>query len=378
MPLTGGGIKGLAPLIAKEAPKAIEEVSLADLQGRRIAIDASMALYQFIIAIRASGRGGYAQNLASDSGDVTSHLMGFFWRTIALARQGIRMLYVFDGKPPKLKSEELACRSQKRAEAETKLAEAKEREDVEEADKLAKRTLKITSKHINETKRLLTYMGIPHITAPAEAEAQCAYLAKKGVVDYTATEDMDALCTGTPVLIRKLASSSDPKRKNMIRMDLKKVLEGMNLTMAQFVDVCILCGCDYCPTIRGIGPKTALAGIRKHGSIENYIATLDTKTRPLPERFPYAEARGLMISPDVLPAEEVRPQVKGWYKPVDSEGLTQFLVKEKGFSAKRVASGISSLKKAKVVLPQASLLDFFKVEEKGDDEENRANKRQKT
>lgn len=39
----------------------------------------------------------------NESGDVTSHLMGFFYRTIRMVDHGIKPCYIFDGKPPELK-----------------------------------------------------------------------------------------------------------------------------------------------------------------------------------------------------------------------------------------------------------------------------------
>lgn len=51
------------------------------------------------------------------------------------------------------------------------------------------------------------------------------------------------------------------------------------MTMEQFIDLCILLGCDYCPTIRGIGPKKAHELIREHKTIENVLKKLDAKVR---------------------------------------------------------------------------------------------------
>lgn len=48
------------------------------------------------------------------------------------------------------------------------------------------------------------------------------------------------------------------------------------MTMGQFIDMCILLGCDYCDSIRGIGPKKAFEMITKHKSIENILKHLDT------------------------------------------------------------------------------------------------------
>lgn len=68
--------------------------------GRKVAIDASMSIYQFLIAVRQ--RDG--DQLMSESGETTSHLMGFFYRTLRMVDNGIKPAYVFDGKPPDLKS----------------------------------------------------------------------------------------------------------------------------------------------------------------------------------------------------------------------------------------------------------------------------------
>jgi len=56
----------------------------------------------------------------------TSHLMGTFYRTIRLVENGIKPLYVFDGKPPQMKSSELEKRADRRQEAQKALAKAEE------------------------------------------------------------------------------------------------------------------------------------------------------------------------------------------------------------------------------------------------------------
>ena len=101
------------------------------------------------------------------------------------------------------------------------------------------------------------------------------------------------------------------------------VLEGLGLTMEQFIDLCILAGCDYCNTIRGamsrrrgtgarvrldadrttahagVGPKRALALIQQHGSIETVIKNLDKAKNPLPDQFPFEATRELFKHPNV-------------------------------------------------------------------------------
>jgi len=223
--------------------------------------------------------------LMNDAGEVTSHIQGMFNRTIRIMSGGVRPVYVFDGKPPQMKGGELAKRLARRAKAESDLAVAKQAEDVEDINKFSSRLVKVTRQHNEDCKELLRLMGVPVINAPCEAEAQCAELARKGKVYATATEDMDALTFRTPKLVRKLTfSQMKGKEKQMImEIDFQLMLTGLDLTYEMFVDLCILCGCDYCSTIKGIGPKTALKLIKQYKTIEEVVKNLDKDKYEVPD-----------------------------------------------------------------------------------------------
>ena len=64
--------------------------------------------------------------LTNEAGEVTSHIQGLFNRTIRLMTNGIKPVYVFDGKPPTLKGGELAKRTKGRAKAAADLKAAEE------------------------------------------------------------------------------------------------------------------------------------------------------------------------------------------------------------------------------------------------------------
>ena len=101
-----------------------QEIKIEAYFGRKVAVDASMSIYQFLIAMQ---RPDGTNMLTNDAGEVTSHLNGLMMRTTKMMECGIKPVYVFDGKPPKLKSGELALRSMRRAQAEKELAQAKVR-----------------------------------------------------------------------------------------------------------------------------------------------------------------------------------------------------------------------------------------------------------
>eukprot|EP00116_Pleurobrachia_bachei_P003326 sb/3463588/ len=327
------GIKQLSKVIADISPGAIKQGEMKNYFGRTIAVDASMCLYQFLIAVRNEGsfqvcncfltrpldpiqknyyRIRLTLNLISQNplvsifvpspnrsfqmtdanGEITSHIIGVFYRTIRMMDNGLKPVYVFDGKPPTMKGGELAKRTERREEAAKELAKAEAAQDQENIDKFSKRLVRVEKHHAEEVKQLLKLMGVPYVNAPCEAEAQCAELVKKGKCFGVGTEDMDALTFGANKLVRHL-TFSESRKIPVQEFDLAKVLSESGLSMDQFIDLCILLGCDYCDTIKGIGPKKALTLITEHGSIEEILKKIDQTKYPPPEDWPFDMARKL-------------------------------------------------------------------------------------
>jgi len=184
-----------------------------------------------------------------------------------------------------------------------------------------------------------------------------------GLAFGTATEDMDALTFGSKFLIRGFNS----KREPVTQVDLGLVLEGFGMSMDEFIDLCIMCGCDYTVTITGIGPVRAFKLIEENRTIEASLDKLreinddpkKVQKFTIPENFMFAEARGLFVEPDVIrDKDELQAKLK-WNKP-DSDALRSFLVEEKAFQEAKVASGLAKLQNSQGKVNQSRLDLFFK------------------
>ncbi|KAM0878811.1 hypothetical protein ACQ4PT_034631 [Festuca glaucescens] len=242
------------------------------------------------------GRKG-TEVLTNEAGEVTSHLQGMLNRTVRLLEAGIKPVFVFDGEPPDLKKKELAKRSLKRDDASKDLHSAIEVGDEDSIEKLSKRTVKMTKKHNDDCKRLLGLMGVPVVEASGEAEAQCASLCENHKAYAVASEDMDSLTFGARRFLRHVTDLSF-KKSPVTEFEMSKVLEELGFTMDQFIDLCILSGCDYCENIKGIGGQRALKLIREYGCIEEVVPNLN-KRYIVPEDWPYQEVRALFKKPNV-------------------------------------------------------------------------------
>jgi len=175
-----------------------------------------------------------------------------------------------------------------------------------------RRTVRVTPEHNNECKKLLRLMGVPYVEAPCEAEAQCAELCRAGKVYGTASEDMDSLTFGTSILLRHM-TFSEARKEPIVEINTDRVLQGLGMTQDEFIDLCILLGCDYCESIRGVGPKKAVEFVRKYKTIENILKNLDKTKYPVPEGWNYEGARALFKNPEVTDASTFNVKIAGLF-----------------------------------------------------------------
>src|SRR5215467_12787427 len=183
----------LTPIIIKQRLK------LEDLRGRRLAVDANGELYQFLALIRL--RDG--SPLRDSHSRITSHLSGLFYRTTRLITDyALELVFVFDGKPPALKFDEIARRRSIKEKYDAEHAQAVEAGDLPKAYSKATMTSRLTREMAEEARELLRLMGLPVIQAPGEGEAQASHMAKRADAWAAASKDYDCLLFGSPRLLR--------------------------------------------------------------------------------------------------------------------------------------------------------------------------------
>lgn len=278
------GIPGLSNFLKKRTSNGIREISLSKYKNKKIAIDVSIFLYKYV----------YLGN----------YIHSFIKQIIKLLEHRITPIYIFDGKPTKDKDETIKKRVKEREKNKKKVNDLNEeidnleiekdtlmlqeeltekdkyeimdkikiiQEKKEKVKKLDKNMVCITSIHIKKIKELLEIIDIPYTTSSGESDILCKSLAQLGYVDACITEDMDFLTHGCNKILRKFDYNSN----KLIEYSLPEILSDLDIIYSEFVDLCILMGCDYSKKLFGIGPVTAYKYITKYRTIENILSNID-------------------------------------------------------------------------------------------------------
>jgi len=323
----------LKPLLIRD------KTQLESFSNKIVAIDAYNAIYQFLAIIR----GPEGLHLTDAQGRVTSHITGLFYRNINFLSLGIKPVYVFDGKPPSLKSAEIEHRKQIKKDATIKYERAISEGNMDDARKFAQQTTSMKDGMVQDSKYLLELFGIPYIQAPSEGEATAALLTIAGKADFAASQDFDSILFGAKKLVRNFTNSGRrklPNRNTYIEIepeiiDYKKNLTELGITREQLVDVGILIGTDFNPDgFERIGPKTAIKMIKENGKLED-VKQIQEQL----EQIDFNAIRKIFLEPETANVDKIE------FNEIRYDDIINYMSNERSFSRDRVNSSLNRLKK---------------------------------
>lgn len=283
--------------LREKCPDIFEEIHISEYAFKRVAIDISLYLHKF----------------KAVCGD--RWLSAFVNLIACLRRNETHCVFIFDGKAPEEKNEERAKRREDREKMDKNLFILEE--SLEEFDKTGivgkpltdlyerrrspqrllgksstvfdiewvrkkieqkrNQLYEITPEDYQHAMELFDILEVPYYTAPCEAEKMCSKLCRDGKVYAVLSEDTDVLAYAAPVFLSKI----DTAANTCIKIRHKSVLEGLDLTEPQFLDLCIMCGTDYNPNIPKVGSKNAYKHIRQHGGIDEISSNTNLDTSVL-------------------------------------------------------------------------------------------------
>jgi flap endonuclease-1 len=335
-----------------------KELDISDLKGKVLCVDAFNTLYQFLSTVRQPD----GTPLMDNKKRITSHLSGIFYRNVSLLEEGIKLIYVFDGEAPELKTKTWQKRGEARDIARDKYEHAKDEEDLAGMRKYGSQLVRLNSEMIEESKKLLEAMGIAVVQAPSEGESEAAYLCRvKEGVYAAASQDYDSLLFGAPRLVRNLTLAR--KRKTVSGwvevkpeiIELEKVLNTLEINLDQLICLGILVGTDYNPKgVPGIGQKKALQIVQKYKSPVLIFKSVEEQIMNLPEgdRFEWQEIFKLFHKPKITDADFE-------FGRIDEDKIKEILVEEHDFSEERVEKQLERLRELEKKSKQKGLGDWI-------------------
>lgn len=294
------GISGLNKILKKKCKIGIKNIDIKTLEGNIIAIDTSIFLYKYT----------YFGNM----------LESFIRQIIHLLHNRIIPIYIFDGKPSEEKKELIEKRKLMREnqlnninnikeeikilqekintnnnEEENNLLELKLDELILNLDKKNKTYIKIDFEKVKILKNILDLCNISYYQCDDETDVYINDFFKKNLVDYVITEDLDFLTHGC----KNILYNYNYITNNILHYNYDNIISELDMSNNEFIDLCILLGCDYTSKIKGIGPKKSYEYIKKFNNIENIINEIKTNEKffkyKIKDNFDYIKARGKFI-----------------------------------------------------------------------------------
>ena len=230
------GVHLLQTFISTLNDRSIKEQNLKMFAGKTIAVDISIYLYRF------KEMGNLLENI---------YLMCSIFRYY-----NITAVFIFDGKPLKIKNETAKKRKQEKKDAQLEFqnlkyqfnnAQREERKNIElKMDMLRKKFISITKDDIKQTQKLLNVYGMTYVMAKREADELCGALNKE--IYACLTEDTDIMAYGCSRIFRYFSLI----KHTVVVYDMAQIRYNLQMSLSEFQELCVCSGNDYIKSTKNI------------------------------------------------------------------------------------------------------------------------------
>ncbi|XP_062223041.1 exonuclease 1-like isoform X2 [Phragmites australis] len=255
------GIQGLLP----QLKSIMAPIGLEELRGQTVAVDTYSWLH----------KGALSCGDRLCKGIPTSrHIEYCMHRVNMLRHYAVKPILIFDGGLLPIKSDQETKRARSRKENLERAREHEAAGNSRAAFKCYQKAVDITPRIASELIQVLKKEKVDYIVAPYEADAQMTFLSVNKLVDAVITEDSDLIPFGCSRIIFKMDKFGHGVEFHITRLEINRELDFNGFTRQMLLEMCILSGCDYLPSLPGMGVKRAHALIQKLKSHEKIIKHL--------------------------------------------------------------------------------------------------------
>ncbi|KAM0894965.1 hypothetical protein ACQ4PT_024127 [Festuca glaucescens] len=266
------GIQGLLP----QLKSIMAPIGVADLRGQTVAVDTYSWLHKGALSCGDRLCKGIP---------TTRHIEYCMHRVNLLRHHGVKPILVFDGGYLPMKSEQEVKRARSRKENLERAREHEAAGNSRAAYECYQKAVDITPKIASDLIQVLKQEKVDYIVAPYEADAQMTFLSVNKLVDAVITEDSDLIPFGCSRIIFKMDKFGHGVEFQITRLERNRELDLNGFTKQMLLEMCILSGCDYLPSLPGMGVKRAHALIQKLKSYEKVIKHLRYSAVSVPPQY---------------------------------------------------------------------------------------------
>ncbi|CAB4276340.1 unnamed protein product [Prunus armeniaca] len=266
------GIQGLLPLLKS----IMVPIHIKDLKGSCVAVDTYSWLH----------KGALSCSKELCKGVPTSRHIDYCMHRVNLLRHyGVKPILVFDGGLLPMKLEQENKRGRVRKENLARAIEHESNGNSAAAYECYQKAVDISPSIAHELIQVLKQENVCYVVAPYEADAQMTFLAVSKQVEAVITEDSDLIPFGCPRIIFKMDKFGQGVEFQYSMLHRNKDLSFAGFTKQMLLEMCILSGCDYLPSLPGMGLKRAHALIKKFTSYDKVIKHLKYSTVSVPSFY---------------------------------------------------------------------------------------------